>query len=135
MSRTFSNSAPIHLAGGAAYAKYQLAPVFSLAGRFEYVSDRGGFFSGATQVLKSDRDLAAEGWLPDSVGVPPRPLEPAILSDEHARSVEEVPEHGAHGPALVVRRKASIVVETDLPALAHIERHPIRRLAGQEGVQ
>ncbi len=51
-SRVYSNSTPIHLIGGAAYAKYQFAPAFSLAGRFEYVSDRGGFLSGATQSLK-----------------------------------------------------------------------------------
>jgi hypothetical protein len=52
VSRLYSNSFPSHLAGGAGYVKYQFAPVFSLAGRFEYVSDRGGFLSGTTQALK-----------------------------------------------------------------------------------
>lgn len=52
LNRAFSNSMPSHVTGGAAYARYQFAPVFSLAGRFEYVSDRGGFLSGATQALK-----------------------------------------------------------------------------------
>ncbi len=52
VSRSFSNSVPVHAGGGAAYAKYQVASAFSLAGRFEYVTDRGGFFSGVTQALK-----------------------------------------------------------------------------------
>ncbi len=52
VSRLYSNSYPVHLAGGAGYLKYQFVPQFSLAGRFEYVSDRGGFLSGATQALK-----------------------------------------------------------------------------------
>lgn len=52
VSRFFSESSPAHLAGGAAYLKYQFSPAFSLSGRYEYVSDRGGFLSGATQALK-----------------------------------------------------------------------------------
>jgi hypothetical protein len=50
-SRTFSNSPPVHLEGGAGYLKYQLARAFSLAGRFEYVSDHG-YLSGTAQALK-----------------------------------------------------------------------------------
>jgi len=46
------SSAPSHVDGGAAYVKYQLAPKFALAGRAEYLSDRGGLFSGLTQALK-----------------------------------------------------------------------------------
>src|SRR5579859_3152018 len=41
-----------HIAAGAAYARYQFAPKFALAGRAEYFSDRGGLFSGTTQALK-----------------------------------------------------------------------------------
>jgi hypothetical protein len=41
-----------HVAAGAAYARYQFAPKFALAGRAEYFSDRGGLFSGTTQALK-----------------------------------------------------------------------------------
>jgi hypothetical protein len=52
VSRGFSNSAPARVTGGVGYMKYQLWPSFSLAGRFEYLSDRGGLFSGATQALK-----------------------------------------------------------------------------------
>lgn len=52
INRVFSNSAPQHVGGGAAYARYQLTPKFALAGRGEYLSDRGGLFSGATQALK-----------------------------------------------------------------------------------
>jgi hypothetical protein len=46
------SSAPSHVAGGAAYLKYQLTSKFALAGRVEYLSDRGGLFSGLNQALK-----------------------------------------------------------------------------------
>lgn len=62
VNRQFPGSAPTHLTGGAGYVKYQLAPKFSLAGRFEYVSDRGGYLSGATQALKEMTATAA--WQP-----------------------------------------------------------------------
>jgi Putative beta-barrel porin-2, OmpL-like. bbp2 len=52
VNRTFSNSAPQHVTGGAGYGRYQLTPKFALAGRGEYLSDRGGLFSGTTQALK-----------------------------------------------------------------------------------
>ena len=46
------SSAPSHTSGGAAYAKYQLTPRTYLGGRAEYLSDRGGLFSGVTEALK-----------------------------------------------------------------------------------
>jgi hypothetical protein len=46
------SSAPSHVDGGAAYARYQLTAKMALAGRTEYLSDRGGLFSGRTQALK-----------------------------------------------------------------------------------
>jgi Putative beta-barrel porin-2, OmpL-like. bbp2 len=46
------SSAPSHVIGGAGYAKYQFTPKFAVAGRVEYLSDRGGLFSGITQALK-----------------------------------------------------------------------------------
>jgi hypothetical protein len=46
------SSAPMHTSGGAAYAKYQLTPRTYIAGRGEYLSDRGGLFSGVTEALK-----------------------------------------------------------------------------------
>ena len=46
------SSAPSHVDGGAAYAHYQWTPHGALAGRTEYLSDRGGLFSGSTQALK-----------------------------------------------------------------------------------
>ena len=52
VNRQYANSAPGHVTGGAAYAKYQLLPKFSLASRFEYLGDHGGIFSGTTQALK-----------------------------------------------------------------------------------
>jgi hypothetical protein len=58
ISRVWANaapgesSAPSHVDGGAAYARYQWTPHMALATRGEYLSDRGGLFSGSTQALK-----------------------------------------------------------------------------------
>jgi len=52
LQRLNTNSQPDHTDGGAVYARYQFSPRFALAGRAEYVSDKGGLYSGATQVLK-----------------------------------------------------------------------------------
>jgi len=46
------SSAPKHVIGGAGYARYQWTPRMAVAGRAEYLSDRGGLFSGTTQALK-----------------------------------------------------------------------------------
>ena len=48
------SSAPSHVAGGAAYVRYQFTPKIALAARAEYLSDRGGLFSGLTQALKEN---------------------------------------------------------------------------------
>jgi hypothetical protein len=48
------SSAPSHVAGGVAYVRYQFSPKFALATRAEYLSDRGGLFSGLTQALKEN---------------------------------------------------------------------------------
>ncbi len=52
VSRLWNYSPPQHNSGGAAYARYQITPKFAVAGRAEYLSDRGGLFSGTTQALK-----------------------------------------------------------------------------------
>jgi hypothetical protein len=52
--RPGQSAAPSHVSGGAVYARYQLTPKMALAGRAEYLSDRGGMFSGATQALKEN---------------------------------------------------------------------------------
>jgi len=61
------SSAPSHVAGGAAYLQYQLTPKLALATRAEYMSDRGGIFSGITQALKENTVTfdykLAEGFL------------------------------------------------------------------------
>ena len=52
IERLFTYSAPSHTDGGAMYVRYQLTRKFALAGRAEYLSDRGGLFTGVTQALK-----------------------------------------------------------------------------------
>ena len=59
INRTFKESAPTRVWGGVGYARYQFTPKFALAGRFEYLADRGGLFSGVTQDLK-EHTLTAE---------------------------------------------------------------------------
>ena len=67
INRVQKDSAPSRVTGGAVYARHQFTPKFALAGRFEYLSDRGGLFSGATQALKEHTLTAeyklAEGFL------------------------------------------------------------------------
>jgi len=67
IERDQTNSAPVHTDGGAFYARYQLTPKFALAGRSEYLSDRGGLYSGANQALKettlTTEYKAAEGFV------------------------------------------------------------------------
>jgi len=48
------SSAPSHVDGGAAYLRYQFTRKLALATRAEYMSDRGGLFSGLTQALKEN---------------------------------------------------------------------------------
>jgi hypothetical protein len=64
VNRVEDVSAPLHIAGGVAYARYQFAPRFALAARGEYLSDRGGLFSGVTQALK-ETTLTSEFKLAD----------------------------------------------------------------------
>ena len=52
VSRPMTNAPTSHVTGGAGYFQYRFTPRFSLAGRFEYLKDRGGLFSGTTQDLK-----------------------------------------------------------------------------------
>lgn len=52
INRVEEFSPPTRVTGGALYARYQFTPVFALAGRGEYLSDRGGLLSGLTQALK-----------------------------------------------------------------------------------
>jgi hypothetical protein len=54
IERLLTTSAPSHTSGGAAYARYQLTPKFAIAARTEYLSDRGGLFTGTTQAIKEN---------------------------------------------------------------------------------
>ncbi len=49
LARSWATS---HVAGGAVYARYQLTQKLGVAARAEYLSDRGGLFSGLTQALR-----------------------------------------------------------------------------------
>jgi Putative beta-barrel porin-2, OmpL-like. bbp2 len=59
INRVFRDSPPFRVTGGVAYARYQFTPHFAMAGRFEYLSDRVGLFSGVAQALK-EHTLTAE---------------------------------------------------------------------------
>jgi hypothetical protein len=60
VSRLYENSAPQHISGSAVYARYQLSPGFALAARTEYLDDRGGLFTGATQAVKEQTFTAEQ---------------------------------------------------------------------------
>jgi hypothetical protein len=64
IQRLTTSSAPSHTTGGAAYARYQLTPRTAIAARTEYLSDRGGLFTGSTQAIK-DTTLTFEERLAD----------------------------------------------------------------------
>jgi hypothetical protein len=67
IQRLMTTSAPFHTMGGAGYARYQLGPKFAIAARAEYLSDRGGLFTGATQAINETtvtfEQKIAEGFL------------------------------------------------------------------------
>ena len=75
IERLFEQSSPAHTDGGALYARYQLRPRIAIGARSEYLSDRGGLFSGVTQALKevtftydyklTDRFLVRTEWRRD----------------------------------------------------------------------
>jgi hypothetical protein len=52
IERLLKESAPAHVSGGALYAQYRFTPKTTFATRGEYMSDRGGLFSGKTEALK-----------------------------------------------------------------------------------
>jgi len=54
IQRLLTTASPSHTSGGAGYARYQLTPKFAIAGRTEYLSDRGGLFTGVTQAVKEN---------------------------------------------------------------------------------
>ncbi len=54
IERLHANSYPAHTDGGAAYLKYQITPKLYAGARAEYLSDRGGLFTGTTQAVKEN---------------------------------------------------------------------------------
>ena len=54
VERLYSHSAPSHTDGGSVYLKYQLTPKLYVGTRAEYLSDRGGLFTGITQAVKEN---------------------------------------------------------------------------------
>jgi len=66
IERLYENSAPQHVTGTAGYARYQFTPKFALAARTEYISDRGGLFTGAAQAV-TEQTLTAEKMVADGL--------------------------------------------------------------------
>jgi hypothetical protein len=72
IQRLYKNSPPLHVDGGCFYAQFQFTDKLALAGRTEYLSDRGALFSGLSQALKettltttyrfADRFMARAEW-------------------------------------------------------------------------
>jgi hypothetical protein len=68
INRDYSESAPQHVAGGAAYINYQWTPKFAMATRAEYLADPQGLFSGTSQALK-ESTVTADYLLADEFKV------------------------------------------------------------------
>ncbi|HLW54211.1 MAG TPA: outer membrane beta-barrel protein [Candidatus Angelobacter sp.] len=89
INRVFSISAPSHVTGGAGYVRYQLTPRWAAATRAEYLSDRGGLFSGRTQALKENtvtlETKVAEGLLMRSEWRVDYSNQPFFLTDTAAK--------------------------------------------------
>jgi uncharacterized coiled-coil protein SlyX len=66
IERLYENSAPQHVTGAAVYARYQFTPKLALAARTEYIDDRGGLFTGATQAVK-EQTFTAERLIADDL--------------------------------------------------------------------
>jgi len=66
LQRLYTNSAPQHAVGTALYARYQLKPKFAIAARTEYVSDRGGLFTSASQAIR-EQTFTAERLIADGL--------------------------------------------------------------------
>jgi Putative beta-barrel porin-2, OmpL-like. bbp2 len=67
IQRDQTYSAPQHTDGATGYLRYQFSPKLALGLRSEYMSDRGGLFSGTTQAIKEGTATleykVAEGFL------------------------------------------------------------------------
>lgn len=112
INRVFKESAPAHVSGGAIYARYQFTPKSAFAARAEYLSDRGGLFSGTTQALKETtltyEYKFAEGFL---VRTEWRDFfQSPVLPDRRFGRSGEGTEHGDRGSGLVVRAEAGSLV-------------------------
>jgi hypothetical protein len=80
VQRLLTTSAPDHTSGGAGYVRYQLGSRLAIAARAEYLSDRGGLFTGGTQAIKettatfeqkiADGFLMREEWRRDASNHP-----------------------------------------------------------------
>lgn len=107
------SSAPAHTDGGAAYVRYQLTPRDAVASRAEYMSDRGGLFSGITQALKENTFtldcMMAHGFL-TRYEWRSRLLESGVLPGRRPGRPDETAGHGDGGHHLVVGRDGRRVV-------------------------
>jgi Putative beta-barrel porin-2, OmpL-like. bbp2 len=80
IQRLLTSSAPSHTIGAAGYARYQFTPKLAIAARTEYLSDRGGLYTGSTQAVKegtltfeqkiADGFLMREEWRRDASNHP-----------------------------------------------------------------
>ena len=64
LNRTVSRSQPGRVALGSLMGRYALPHGWNVGGRFEYLDDRGGLFSGSTQALKEVTVVADHTFAP-----------------------------------------------------------------------
>lgn len=99
VNRISGNSVPASVAGGAGYLKYQFVPAVSLAGRFEYLRDRGGLFSGVVQDLKDATFTATY-----------QPVDGFQVRGEFRRDSSDQPFFLTHDPAVRKREQNTAIL-------------------------
>jgi hypothetical protein len=99
VSRTVEGAPPSRVTGGAGYLQYRFTPKFSLAGRFEYLKDLGGLFTGATQALKEHTFTATY-----------QPIEGVQLRLEHRRDYSNQPFFLTETPGVLKKEQNTATV-------------------------
>jgi hypothetical protein len=99
LNRVASNTPPMRAYGGVGYLHRQLTPALALNGRFEYLADRGGLFSGVNQDLK---DVTLTGVYQFTDGFQTRL--------EYRRDFSNVPFFLTNNPLLPVRSQNTVTL-------------------------
>jgi hypothetical protein len=108
IERLYTNSAPQHTDGAAGYPRYQFTPKLAIAGRSEYLTDRGPVYGRLTGIERDHTYIRATycGRVPAAAGMAPGFFEPSLLLCGHVGRSQERAKYRHCGSRLVVWREA-----------------------------